>query len=50
MDTTRDINALQELPEGPTTGLNYGDWQDFTYQVNVNDCYYTCNVTQINQA
>jgi hypothetical protein len=50
MHTTRDIDALQQLPEGQAISLSYSYWDDVTFQVNVNHCYYTCNVTQVNSA
>ncbi|GAA4693728.1 hypothetical protein GCM10023215_34020 [Pseudonocardia yuanmonensis] len=44
---TTDIDALQQLPEGQATGLYY-DWEDVNFQANFNNCYVTCNITQVN--
>ncbi|MFC5948967.1 hypothetical protein ACFQH9_11830 [Pseudonocardia lutea] len=44
---TTDIDALQQLPEGRATGLDF-DWEDVIYQTNRVDCTITCNVTNIN--
>ncbi|MCE3553036.1 hypothetical protein LWC33_16425 [Pseudonocardia sp. RS11V-5] len=44
---TTHIDALQELPEGPTTGLDI-DWTQIIYQTNDVDCKVTCNVTAVN--
>lgn len=50
MDLTRDITALEELPEAAQTALCGHRYKYVDIQVNINACYYTCNVTQINEA
>ncbi|MEU7812780.1 hypothetical protein [Pseudonocardia sp. NPDC049154] len=50
MEVTREVVALETLPESTPTAL-CGDFvHDIIIQVNINACYYTCGVTQINEA
>jgi hypothetical protein len=50
VEVTREVGALETLPESVPTTL-CGDFvHDIIIQVNINACYYTCGVTQINQA
>lgn len=50
MEVTREVVALETLPESMPTAL-CGDFvNDIVIQVNINACYYTCGVTQINEA
>ncbi|GAA4693723.1 hypothetical protein GCM10023215_34010 [Pseudonocardia yuanmonensis] len=50
MEVTREVGALEALPETVATTL-CGDFvNDIVIQVNINACYYTCGVTQINEA
>jgi hypothetical protein len=50
VEVTRDVDALEMLPESTPTALCGDYYNDITIQVNVNACYYTCGVTQINEA
>ncbi|MFC5948966.1 hypothetical protein ACFQH9_11825 [Pseudonocardia lutea] len=47
---TREVAALETLPESTPTALCGDFGYDITVQVNVVACYYTCNVTNINEA
>ncbi|MCE3553037.1 hypothetical protein LWC33_16430 [Pseudonocardia sp. RS11V-5] len=50
MEVTREVVALETLPESMPAAL-CGDFNnEIVIQVNIVACYYTCNVTNINEA